>query len=68
MEKKMKKMRSFKLILDVFMAVVVVTLFSKIFLGIQYHEIAGLAVLIPILDCDWEKEESSSVDTRKWRE
>lgn len=45
----MKRKISLKLILDVILTLSILTLFSKNFFGIFYHEVAGLAILIPIL-------------------
>lgn len=38
-----------RIALDIFLTVVLLTLFSKNFISMAYHEIVGLAVLIPIL-------------------
>lgn len=45
----MKKTLNKKLMLDILLTVVLLTLFSKNFFGLFYHEVVGLAVLLPIL-------------------
>lgn len=45
----MKKKMRFKLFLDVLLTLMLVTLYSKNFFGIHYHEVMGIAILIPIL-------------------
>lgn len=42
------KMR-FRLFLDVLLTFILVTLSSKNFFGIPYHEVMGIAILMPIL-------------------
>lgn len=44
----MKAKVNYRLILDIFLTIALLTLFSKNFFGMVYHEVAGLAVLIPI--------------------
>lgn len=45
----MRRTKNFKLILDVILTIAMLTLFSKNFFGIHYHEVAGLAVVLLIL-------------------
>ena len=43
------KKKNTRLVLDLILTVALLTLYSKNFLGLQYHEVVGLGVLIPIL-------------------
>lgn len=45
----MKKTKYLRLILDIILTVSLLTLFSKRLFGMFYHEVVGLAVLLPIL-------------------